>query len=96
MTVELIFLNMGIQSCVGRKLLATSDQCIDKVYIDGPCGFINNFIFINRTKRTSAYAVWSGSGISKLKCLQYDWARKFQGYKKCSAKSSSINLLISN
>ena len=41
-------------------------------------------------------AVWLGSGIFQLKCLQYDWARKFSDYKNCSAKKISFDLLISN
>ena len=52
--------------------------------------------FINMTNRTSAYAVWLGSGISQLKCLQYDWAWEFPDYKKFSAHNLSIDLPISN
>ena len=34
-----------------------------------------------------------GSGISQLKCLQYDCAREFPDYKKCSANNLSIDPL---
>ena len=37
-----------------------------------------------------------GSGISQLKCLQYDCAREFPDYKKCSANDLSIDPLLSS
>ena len=83
---------------------------IDKVYIVGSCGsktlagvclrvskeWVMWLTFINRTNRSSAYAVCLGSGISQLGCLRYDWAYEFPDYKKCSTNNLSIDILISN
>ena len=81
---------------------------IHEVYIDGPCGSKTLVgVLLARFRRVShvthfyedqlirVYAVCLGSGISQLKCLQYDWAIKFNDYKKCLANNLSIDLLMS-
>ena len=72
----------------------------------GPCGFktlasvllpcfkrvSHGTHFYKLTRKNSAYSVWLGSGISKLKSLQYNWAREFPDYKNVRL---TIYLLIS-
>ena len=83
---------------------------IKYTYIDGPCDskillvcclhvlreWITWLNFRNMTNRNSAYAVWLGSVIYKLKCLQYDWAWELSKYKNVSGNNLSIDLPISN
>ena len=41
-------------------------------------------------------AILLGPRISIIQCLQYEWAREFPDYKKCSANNLSIDFIKSN
>ena len=53
---------------------------IDKVYIDGPLLYL--------------LSVRLGPRISLLQCLQYEWARKFPEYKRCSVINSFSSISL--
>ena len=52
--------------------------------------------FINLTNRSHGYAVWLNSGISQLKCLQYDRDREFPDLPKIVRLTVYLFIYFSN